>query len=325
MAGSGDIRVSPKATEWRAESRYYRRSPGWGWALGALLIPLLFGWLGWSAVKPPTDVTVPTVTVPTVAVPALNSAPLSIVRNGSDFTVTGELPDLAAKDRLLGTLKTTLGTWVNLIDKLTVTAGVGAPDLSGIGATFKAAGEIPDFNLNLAGDTVTLTGTAPTDQVKAAVETAARSGWPNTKVVNNIALKIAPAESSGPAAAPAAGSCEQLQASIDSALVTPIDYQKEGFSLTPGSRAELSAVAAAIKACPDVRVTVIGHTDNTGDDEVNLPLSENRARAVTDYLVSQGVPAGSVTTKGVGSADPVASNDTAEGRAQNRRTEIKVD
>ena len=58
---------------------------------------------------------------------------------------------------------------------------------------------------------------------------------------------------------------------------------------------------------------------------MNVPLSKNRARSVADYLVSQGVPAGSVTAEGAGSSRPVAGNDTPDGRAQNRRTEIIVE
>ena len=63
MTGSQDRKVSATATEWRTESRYYRRSPGWGWLLGLLLIPLLFGWLGWGALKPKVTVNAPNVSV----------------------------------------------------------------------------------------------------------------------------------------------------------------------------------------------------------------------------------------------------------------------
>ena len=96
MTGSGDARVSATATEWRAESRYYRRSPGWGWLLGLLLIPLLFGWLGWGALKPKVNISAPSisVTAPSVSMPSLNFSPLSILRNGNDFTLSGILPDL---------------------------------------------------------------------------------------------------------------------------------------------------------------------------------------------------------------------------------------
>lgn len=317
MMGSPHSPRGGTATEWRTESRYYRRSPGWGWLLGLLLIPLLFGWLGWSSLKPAASVGAPSIPVstPVLPLPAVNPAPLSIVRNGSDFTVTGELPDMAVKDRLLGSLKSALGPGVNLIDKLTVKAGLGAPDLTGVGPVFKAANDIGDFSLNLAGDTLTLTGTAPTEQVKDAAEAAAKAAWPNERIVNSIQVKGEPASG---------GSCDTLQADITAALRTPIAYQTEGSGLTAATKAELTAVAAAIKACPDAKITVVGHTDDTGDDSVNIPLSDSRAKSVADYLVSQGVPADSVTAKGVGSSQPVASNKTAGGRAQNRRTDITV-
>ena len=316
MAGSDDARVSTSVTEWRTESRFYRRSPGLGWLLGVLLIPLLFGWLGWGALKPNVNISAPniSVTAPSLPVPGLNLAPLSIQRNGNDFTLTGELPDLATKNSLLAELKGVLGSSVNLIDKLTISSRVRAPDLSGIAPEFTAAAGITNFGFNLVGDTLTLTGTAPSVEVKAGVEAAGRAAWPSVQISNNIDVK----------GAVAAGSCGNLQADITSALRTPIAYQHAESSLTSSAKTELTAIANAIKACPDARVTVIGHTDNTGSDGVNIPLSDKRARSVADYLVSQGVPAGSVSSRGEGSSAPVASNDTADGRAQNRRTEITV-
>lgn len=71
-----------------------------------------------------------------------------------------------------------------------------------------------------------------------------------------------------------------------------------------------------------VRVTVIGHTDNTGSDAVNDPLSLHRAEAVKDYLTARGVPNQRVAVQGRGEREPVASNNTESGRAQNRRVEI---
>jgi outer membrane protein OmpA-like peptidoglycan-associated protein len=71
-----------------------------------------------------------------------------------------------------------------------------------------------------------------------------------------------------------------------------------------------------------VRVEVIGHTDSRGSDEVNKPLSINRADAVRDYLTARGVASSRISIDGRGESQPVASNDTAEGRAQNRRVEI---
>ena len=67
-----------------------------------------------------------------------------------------------------------------------------------------------------------------------------------------------------------------------------------------------------------------GHTDNVGNDAGNQTLSENRAKSVRAYLISRGCNAGNITTKGFGKSKPKASNDTDEGRAQNRRVEIRV-
>ena len=86
----------------------------------------------------------------------------------------------------------------------------------------------------------------------------------------------------------------------------------------------MSQVAEKLKACPASNVAVDGYTDNTGNDAINIPLSGNRAKSVADYLISQGVAGDHVTSKGFGSADPVATNDTVAGRAQNRRVVITV-
>lgn len=313
MTGSQDTRVPP--TEWRTESRYYRRSPGWGWLLGLLLIPLLFGWLGWSAMKPTVNVSAPSVSVtaPSVGAPSLNLSPLSILRNGKDFTLAGILPDLASKNSLMDALKSALGPSVNLIDKIDVAAGATAPAFDGLGAVLKAAADIPDFHFTVEGGTLTLTGTAPSEESKAAAEAAAKAGWPNLQVINTITVKGA------------APSCDNLQATIDADLAAPIKFQTGSDALTKDGQQQLSGVVTAVKACPDVKLTVIGHTDNTGNDVVNNPLSERRAKSVASYLVSQGLPADAITSKGAGSSNPLASNDTEAGRAQNRRTEIKVD
>jgi outer membrane protein OmpA-like peptidoglycan-associated protein len=72
----------------------------------------------------------------------------------------------------------------------------------------------------------------------------------------------------------------------------------------------------------NVRVTVVGHTDSTGSDQINDPLSRERALAVRDYLGARGVSSSRISIAGRGSHEPVASNDTEQGRAANRRVEI---
>ena len=102
------------------------------------------------------SVSAPNLNTPTGSLPGLSFAPLSIVRSGNGFTLTGDLPDLNAKNALLDTLRGTIGADVNLTDNLNIKAGVSAPDFTGLGGLFKAAVDIPDFNFDLNGEVLEL-------------------------------------------------------------------------------------------------------------------------------------------------------------------------
>jgi outer membrane protein OmpA-like peptidoglycan-associated protein len=95
-------------------------------------------------------------------------------------------------------------------------------------------------------------------------------------------------------------------------------------TLKPGAKVRLAKVAGIILAYPDLQLEVDGYTDSVGGDDFNQRLSERRADAVRDFLVSQGVAANNVTARGYGKGDPIASNDTAAGRQLNRRVEMVV-
>ncbi|MBN1108446.1 MAG: OmpA family protein [Bacteroidales bacterium] len=94
--------------------------------------------------------------------------------------------------------------------------------------------------------------------------------------------------------------------------------------LTPGSGEELDRLYGILNENPLMRIEISGHTDKTGSEPLNFRLSENRARAVVDYLVKKGVDSGRLEYRGFGSLQPVADNATAEGRAKNRRVEFKI-
>jgi len=93
-------------------------------------------------------------------------------------------------------------------------------------------------------------------------------------------------------------------------------------TLRPAAREKLAKVSGILLAYPSLKVRVEGNTDNVGSDEFNQTLSEKRAEAVRDYLVSQNVSPDSLTSIGYGKTRPIASNDTADGRQQNRRVEM---
>ncbi|MBD8825941.1 OmpA family protein [Pseudomonas sp. CFBP 13602] len=109
-------------------------------------------------------------------------------------------------------------------------------------------------------------------------------------------------------------------------VIRNVHFEFDKATLTAADRAQLDTVATRLKTeATTARLSVSGHTDSVGKDAYNQRLSEQRAKAVTDYLVSSGVPRASVVSvKGVGEAQPVADNNTADGRAMNRRTEILI-
>jgi len=100
------------------------------------------------------------------------------------------------------------------------------------------------------------------------------------------------------------------------------DFNKA--TLKPGARERLSKVAGIVLAYPDLHLKIEGFTDNIGSDQYNMELSQRRAAAVRDYLISQGVPVNNIFAQGLGEADPVASNATPEGRQLNRRVDMVV-
>ncbi|RON29004.1 OmpA family protein [Pseudomonas lini] len=94
--------------------------------------------------------------------------------------------------------------------------------------------------------------------------------------------------------------------------------------LMPEARSELDSLMAKLQNADVVSVKVIGHTDSQGSDAYNQKLSERRASSVAAYLLSQGLAPNKLTSEGRGESQPVADNDTEEGRAQNRRVELHV-
>lgn len=107
-------------------------------------------------------------------------------------------------------------------------------------------------------------------------------------------------------------------------LPNGVTFDTDSTVIKPGFRDTLDKVAQSLVQFPDSLIDVTGHTDSTGSDAYNQRLSENRARAVADYLSSRGVSAARIRSQGLGESQPIASNATEEGRSANRRVEIKI-
>jgi outer membrane protein OmpA-like peptidoglycan-associated protein len=95
-------------------------------------------------------------------------------------------------------------------------------------------------------------------------------------------------------------------------------------TLKPGAREKLAKISGIVVSHPGLQLAIEGHTDSVGSDEYNQGLSERRAESVRSFLTQNGVPGGIITAKGLGESSPVASNDSASGRQQNRRVEMVV-
>jgi outer membrane protein OmpA-like peptidoglycan-associated protein len=103
-----------------------------------------------------------------------------------------------------------------------------------------------------------------------------------------------------------------------------IFFDLNKFDLKPQSQVELDQVIRLMKENITVKIEISGHTDNIGKPTDNIKLSEARAKAVVYYLISKGINTTRLSFKGLGETKPIAENSTEEGRAKNRRTELKV-
>jgi len=110
----------------------------------------------------------------------------------------------------------------------------------------------------------------------------------------------------------------------DWAILKGVNFGFNSVKVTPNARRILDGVAASMKLAPDNRFEIGGHTDSVGVEDYNVDLSRRRAEAVREYLVSKGIEPGRLEVRGYGASDPVASNDTEEGRSLNRRVQLRI-
>jgi len=106
--------------------------------------------------------------------------------------------------------------------------------------------------------------------------------------------------------------------------MSDVQFDTGKSTLRPEAREKLAKISGIVLAYPDLRLAIEGNTDSVGSDSMNQQLSEQRADSVRDYLAKENIPGASMTSRGFGKTQPVASNDTVEGRQQNRRVELVV-
>ena len=172
---------------------------------------------------------------------------------------------------------------------------------------------------------------------QAAAEQAARD---RAAAVSQQRAAEAEAEKARQAAAQAEAEKAQLRAQLLSQLnsilqtrdsarglivnMSDVLFDTGSYTLKPGAREKLAKISGIVLAHPGLNLQIEGHTDSVGSDDMNQQLSERRADSVRDFLAQQGVPGSSISARGFGKTQPVAGNDTAEGRQRNRRVELVV-
>ncbi len=293
---------------------------GLPWLIAVVVIPLLIAAIGYGVSARPHSAAQPAgASPPSATAPKFLLAAFSIARDGNNLTLSGDFPDESAKAALMNALNGSLAPGVNIVDQVRINPDIDALDFSKARPVLADSASIPDFTLTVNGDTITLAGTAASAAQKNTVDNDAKRIWSTLNIVDNLAVNATAAPPPPPAP-----SCTNLATAINTLTHGSISFAQNGTSLTANVEQVLTQVAAKLAACPTAHAAINGYTDNSGNDSINVPLSEQRAQAVVNFLVAHGVAGAQLSSTGFGSANPIASNDTDQGRAQNRRVEIVV-
>ncbi|MGY8666131.1 OmpA family protein [Bradyrhizobium sp. UFLA05-109] len=230
-------------------------------------------------------------------------------------TLTGYVPD----NNIHAAIATAAGRKFfgeKVVDNLKASVGAPASFGSSVVAALRALSRLSTGTLVVSDREVKLSGDALYEGAAADIRAGLGKDFPKTwQYKPEITVK--------PAAGPVDGTvCQQLF----SELLTKgkIRFEPKRATIDPDSAGLLDHLIETALRCPNATIEVAGHTDADGEDAFNQALSEKRAQAVIDYLVKAGLPADRFTAVGYGSTQPVAGNDTDEGKAQNRRIEFLV-
>ncbi|WP_206955628.1 OmpA family protein [Trinickia acidisoli] len=223
--------------------------------------------------------------------------------------VSGKVPDEATHGAVLARLRETYGAG-NVVDQIEVGSVSTPPNWSAnvqklLGSQLK---QISKGQLKIDGTQIDVKGEVANESQRQQIASDMATALNPTYTIHN-GLRVSASE----------------QGLLDSTLANrTIEFETGSATLAPEGRAILDQMASALAKMSGKTVEIIGHTDNSGSRASNIALSQARADAVKGYLVTKGVAPRSMETMGVGPDQPIASNDTDDGRARNRRIEFRV-
>ncbi|MDQ1816756.1 OmpA family protein [Massilia sp. CCM 9210] len=240
---------------------------------------------------------------------AVNAGAQTAAPQPGQVLVSGTVPDEASKAAVLARLREVYGADM-VVDQITV--GQVATPANWNGYVQKLI--TPDLKsisrgqLKIDGSTVSIKGEVASEATRQKIAGNVTASLNPTYTVNN-SLRVSAAD----------------QNVLDTTLANRIvEFESGKAALTPAGRAILDEMAAAMIKLKDRKVDIIGHTDSQGNKATNQNLSQARAEAVKAYLTSSGINAELLSASGQGADRPVASNDSADGRARNRRIEFRM-
>ncbi|AOK09115.1 MULTISPECIES: OmpA family protein [Burkholderia] len=241
-------------------------------------------------------------TAGTITPPPANATPGQVVAGG-------KVPDEATKAAVLQKLRDTYGA-ANVVDQIEVGDVATPPNWSAnvqklLGAQLK---QISKGQLKINGTQIEVKGEVHNEAQRQQLASDMANSLNPTYTIKN-GLRVSASE----------------QGVLDQTLANrTIEFETGSATLTPQGKQILDQMAAALAKMQNRTVDIIGHTDNSGNRTSNIALSQARADAVKGYLITKGIQPQQMTTTGVGPDQPIAPNDTADGRARNRRIEFRV-
>ncbi|MGE0339503.1 MAG: OmpA family protein [Xanthobacteraceae bacterium] len=236
-------------------------------------------------------------------------------KSDDTLTLIGSVPNEALRKQILDAIRRLFGGY-QVVDQLTITPNAPAGFQQAALAGLSALSRLADGVLTIRGNKGEISGNAFYAEALSAIRANLTRSLPGGFTLD---LK-AGVQATGPAIDAAA-----CQTNVNNMLSkTTILFETGSANISSDSAGLLDRIAGTFARCAGAKVEIAGHTDSTGDAAANLALSQQRAEAVLGYLTRAGLAAGNFVAKGYGQERPVASNETEEGRARNRRTEFVV-
>jgi OOP family OmpA-OmpF porin len=239
-----------------------------------------------------------------------------IAKGGGRVVLTGFAPSDAARNDLAAAAKAAF-FGESLENDLATRGNAPASLVEALKALFPSLARLASGSLDAEDTVFTVEGLAiydkAADQIKAELGSALARGFK----LGRVSIGVRPP--------PPTLAVDQCQPAFDGLLTNGrIRFETASAELNKESLALLDHLIEVVQRCREATIEVAGHTDSQGSPESNLDLSKRRAEAVTSYISQAGVDTSRITSAGYGETKPVASNDTPEGRAQNRRIEFVV-